>query len=171
MQPFANLLDRVVNGAIGLAKWLILPVVVLLFLQWPLRDFAGAYSREANDLGQWLFALLAAASVTAATAGGTHLASDAFSRRYSQATRAFIARLGILLGLLPWSIFVLWSSRDLVLTSVRALERFPDTFNPGYFVVKASVWVLAGLMLLRGLRDLISPADGVGERLNPDEPG
>ena len=60
-------LDRLVESVLAAAKWLALPIVTLLFLQWPLRDLARAYSREANDLGQWLFAIYVAASITAAT--------------------------------------------------------------------------------------------------------
>jgi hypothetical protein len=50
-------LDQLVASILAAAKWLALPIVVLLFLQWPLRSIVGLYSREANDLGQWLFAL------------------------------------------------------------------------------------------------------------------
>ena len=53
-------LDRLIAGVVSLGGLLALPVVLLLFLQWPLRDLVRAYSREANDLGQWLFALYVA---------------------------------------------------------------------------------------------------------------
>ena len=36
---------------------LVLPLALLLLLQWPLRDGLGAYSREANDTAQAIFAL------------------------------------------------------------------------------------------------------------------
>ena len=42
-------LDRLVALVLDGAKWLALPVVCLLFLQWPLRAVFGLYSREAND--------------------------------------------------------------------------------------------------------------------------
>ena len=66
--------DRLIGWLVAGAKWLALPLITLLFLQWPLRDYIQVYSREANDLGQWLFALYVAAAVTAATRAGTHLA-------------------------------------------------------------------------------------------------
>jgi len=37
---------------------LALPLALLLFLQWPLRDLVHKFSREANDLGQVAFARL-----------------------------------------------------------------------------------------------------------------
>jgi TRAP-type mannitol/chloroaromatic compound transport system permease small subunit len=150
-------LDRFVAFVLAAAKWLALPVVTLLFLQWPLRSIVGAYSREANDLGQWLFALYVAASITAATRAKTHLAAGIVSRHYSDAWRARLTRAGVLLGLIPWSLIVLITSRQLVASSVLGLERFADTFNPGYFIIKLALWLLAILMLIEGVIALARP--------------
>jgi len=151
-------LDACVDFILAAARWLALPIVVALFLQWPLRDLVGAYSREANDLGQWIFALYVAVAVTAATRSGTHLSADALARRYPPQWRDRLARLGILFGLLPWAIFVLVTSRNIVLSSVLQLERFPDTYHPGYYLIKIALWLLALLVLIQGLIDLVRPA-------------
>src|SRR5437667_11641721 len=100
--------DRLIGWLLTLAGWLVLPIVVLLFLQWPLRDIFRTYSREANDLGQWLFALYVAMAFTAATRAHTHLAADAVARHYPERTRVLLARLGALLGLFPWALFVIF---------------------------------------------------------------
>jgi len=152
------LLDRLVEGTLAAAKWLALPIVTLLFLQWPLRELARAYSREANDIGQWLFAIYVAASITAATRANTHLAADTIARRYSPAWRERLARAGALLGLIPWSIIVLATSWNIVLNSTLGLERFPDSFNPGYFIIKIALWLLALLMLIEGIIGLFRPS-------------
>ena len=140
------------------AKWLALPVVVLLFLQWPLRTLVGLYSREANDLGQWLFALYVAASITAATRAKTHLAADTISRHYSDATRQRLSRAAALFGLIPWSMIVLVTSWNIVRDSTLLLERFPDTGNPAYFIIKVALLVLALLVLIEGLIEIFRPA-------------
>jgi len=150
-------LDGVIAGIISFGSIIAIPVVLLLFLQWPLRDWVHAYSREANDLGQWLFALYVAMAVTAATRAHTHLASDVIARRYSERTRSMLVRAAALIGVLPWALFVLIAGQNLVLSSLRVREAFPDTANPGYFVVKLALWVLAGLMLAQALVDLARP--------------
>jgi TRAP-type mannitol/chloroaromatic compound transport system permease small subunit len=119
-----------------------------------LRDFVRAYSREANDLGQWMFALYVAMAVTAATRANTHLATDVMSRGYSVRVRHLLARLGIVTGLLPWALFVIVSSKSIVMTSVIGLEAFSDTANPGYFIIKLALWILAALVLLQGIVDI-----------------
>src|SRR4051794_40901298 len=150
-------LDRLVAAMLGAGKWLLLPVVLLLFLQWPLRDILRAWSREANDLGQWIFALYVAMAFTAATRAHTHLAADTVARLYSERTRVRLARAGALLGLVPWALFVILGGANLVLSSVSVLEKFADTSNPGYFLIKFSVWVLAGLILCQAIVDIARP--------------
>jgi TRAP-type mannitol/chloroaromatic compound transport system permease small subunit len=149
----AKLLDRSVAAITGALAWLLLPVVALLFLQWPLRDLVQAWSREANDLGQLLFALYVSAAVTAATRERTHLAADVLAGRYSATRREQLSRIGAALVLVPWSLFILASGSKAVFASIAGLEGFPETFNPGYFVVKFAVWLLAVLVLLQAVAD------------------
>ncbi len=147
-------LDTAVATILSATRWLILPIVALLFLQWPLRDLVQAYSREANDLGQWIFALYVAASFTAATRARTHLAADQLAQKYPPRVRDTLWRLGIVLGLVPWALFVLIAGRSLVVQSIAGLEGFPDTANFGYFFIKVSLWLLAGLVLAQGVVEL-----------------
>jgi TRAP-type mannitol/chloroaromatic compound transport system permease small subunit len=153
-----DVLDRCIAALLRAAQWLILPIVILLFLQWPLRDIVRAYSREANDLGQWIFALYVAASFTSATRARTHLCADLVAQHYPERVRGVLLRAGIVVGLLPWALFVLIAARNIVVPSITGLEAFPDTANFGYFLVKASVWVLAALVLVQGFIDLARPS-------------
>ena len=148
-------LETFIEFVLASAKWLALPIVILLFLQWPLRSIIGLYSREANDLGQWLFALYVAASVTAATRARAHLAADTMARNYSTATREWLARAGAVFGLIPWSIIVLVTSWSLVRDSTLLLERFPDTGHSGYFIIKLALLLMALLVLIEGLLELM----------------
>jgi TRAP-type mannitol/chloroaromatic compound transport system permease small subunit len=150
-------LDRAVAVLVAAAGWLSLPLIVLLFLQWPLRDIVHGYAREANDLGQIFFALYVAVSVTAATRAGTHLAADTLAQRYSARTRRGLMRIGALLGLLPWALFILFASRSPVLSSLQSLESFPDTYNPGYFLIKAALWLMALVVIAQSIIDILHP--------------
>ncbi|HEX2654897.1 MAG TPA: TRAP transporter small permease subunit [Xanthobacteraceae bacterium] len=160
MGPFQRLLqiiDSTAARAVWLAQWLALPIVALLFLQWPLRDLFKSFSREANDLGQVLFAVYITVAVTAATRAGTHLAADVIAKRYGRKTRRLLFRLGIAFGALPWALLILTAGAGIVIPSASGLERFPDTFNPGYFIIKLALWILAVLMLMQAALNLIRP--------------
>jgi TRAP-type mannitol/chloroaromatic compound transport system permease small subunit len=154
-------LDRLIGHIVAAAKWLVLPLIVLLFLQWPLRDVVRMFSREANDLGQVVFAFFVAASVTAATRAKTHLAADLLARHYTARLRRRLYQLGNIAGLLPWALFVLIASRATVVSSLHDLEAFQDSGNPGYFLIKLALWVMAILIVGQSVADIFRtrPAD------------
>ena len=147
MERLAELLDAALSVTLSALKWLALPISLLLFLQWPLRDYFQVYSREANDLGQWLFALYVAGAVTAATRAGTHLAVDTLAKRYPRWLRRLLAHGCNVVALGPWALFVLAAGTPMIVASIGHWERFPDTGNPGYFMLKASLWLMAGAVL------------------------
>ena len=150
-------LDRVIGQIVAATQWLALPLVVLLFLQWPLRDVVRIFSREANDLGQVIFAFFVAVSVTAATRARTHLAADLLAQRYPLRIRRRLNQLGSALGLLPWALFVLVASKSTVISSLHDGEAFQDSGNPGYFLIKLALWVMAILILCQSLVDILWP--------------
>jgi len=154
-------LERVLNVASGATSVLVLPLSLLLFLQWPLREWLQAYSREANDAAQILFALYVSVAITAATRARVHLAAGAESIRWCHG----IGRVGALAVLVPWSSFVLYASWGSVVQSVRQLEGFPETYNPGYFLIRVALVVLALLVLAQAIADVLRPPD---QRLDAD---
>lgn len=149
-----NFLDRMLGAILASLAWLVIPIALLLFMQWPLRDVIQSYSREANDLGQWIYALLMASAVTAATRARTHISTDALARSYSTAWRQRLNRLSVLVGVLPWAVFVVYAGGKAALISAEQGERFADTNNPFYFVIKLAAIGLAILMVIQAVIDL-----------------
>ena len=158
-------LDRVIGRICVAVSWLSIAIVFALALQWPLRDWIGGFSREVNDAGQCLFALYVAVAVTAASRAGTHLAAHAGAQRRRWPQRALM-----LLGVAPWSLWVLWQGAPLTMRSLLSLERFPDTFNHGYFVIKLAMWLMALLMLLHALAGATGGSVAPAVAAGPDGP-
>jgi hypothetical protein len=50
-----------------------------------------------------------------------------------------------------------------VISSLRSVEAFPDTNNPGYFVVKLALWLLGGLVLAQTAIDIARPHAGAND--------
>lgn len=130
-----------------LASVLVLPLALLLFLQWPLREWVQAYSRQANDLAQIVFALYVAVAISAASLARTHLAAGAAGggRPPRWHAWALLACVG------PWGLFMLWAAWNPLRDAVLGLERFPETFTPGYFVLKLALGLLLLLVLLQAV--------------------
>jgi len=150
MTAFARALDRIIGGITWAGGILVLPLALLLFL----RDVVQQYSREANDLAQCLFAVYVSVAISYATRRHAHLATDIFAQRYPQRARETLARIGALAVLVPWSLFILYAAWPMTAQSVRQLEAFPETFNPGYFVLKIALLIAALLVLLQALLDV-----------------
>jgi TRAP-type mannitol/chloroaromatic compound transport system permease small subunit len=138
---------RMLRRACIAAAFLVLPLAALLFAQWPLRELVQAWSRQANDAAQVLFALAMAFGVGYAGRTGTHLVAG--PRMRSRRVAAFAT----LACVLPWAVFMLWTLSAPVWESLRTLEKFPDTLNPGYFLIKAAAWILVLLALLQSVAD------------------
>ncbi|HLX23667.1 MAG TPA: TRAP transporter small permease subunit [Usitatibacter sp.] len=147
-------LERCVAWIVRAASWLVLPVSFLLFLQWPLRDLVHAGSREANDLAQILFALYVGVALTAATREHSHLAADVLAKRYTGKAREWMWRIACVVIAIPSSIYVMASAAGATWLSIAQLEHFPETMNPGYFVVRIAAFLLAALVLAQALLDL-----------------
>ncbi len=150
-------LDRLIGRLCDAATVLALPISLLLFLQWPLREVLQAYSREANDLAQALFACYVSIGVTYATRRRVHLGTDLLARHYPIRIRRHLHRAAGLLLIMPWSLFVLWSGWGSIGASIKALESFPETYNPGYFLVKSAVGLLALLALAQAVITVLVP--------------
>lgn len=142
-------LERGLDRVTATAAWLVLPLALLLFLQWPLRDLVGAYSRQANDVAQWLFALYVALAVRAATRQRAHLAAGLAMSPQASHWRRRIDSYGEAILVMPWAVFVLVAAAPSTWRSLIGLEAFPDTFNPLYFVIRCSAWLLALTILLQ----------------------
>jgi TRAP-type C4-dicarboxylate transport system permease small subunit len=139
---------------------LVLPLSLLLFAQWPLRDLVGAGSRPANDVAQWIFALYVALAMRHATRVRGHIAADTLAAHYPRRLRESLWRWGQLCCVLPWAVVVLVSATPMTWQSLRGLEAFPDTSNPLYFVIKFSAWLMALLMALQSVLDLAPSGAG-----------
>ena len=150
-QGFARRLEAGLDAASAAAAWLVLPLALLLFAQWPLRDLVGAWSRDANDAAQWIFALYVAFALRSATRARAHVTAGLAHEGAVTGWRARVARLGEAALVLPWAQFVVVAGAPSIWRSLAGLEAFPDSFNPLYFVVRGAAWLLALLVAIEAM--------------------
>jgi TRAP-type C4-dicarboxylate transport system permease small subunit len=148
-------MPKAISWIVGCAAALVLALAALLFAQWPLREVFQAYSREANDLAQIIFAWYIAAGVAAASWRGVHLVvhapssgntANASNSERNLSTRWRAVATAWCVG--PWALFMLWSSFPTLVQSVANRERFAETLNPGYFTIRLALVFMLLLMLL-----------------------
>jgi hypothetical protein len=132
------------------ASVLVIGLCLLLFVQWPLRDWLQAYSRQANDIGQILFALYASVAITAASLARSHLAIASHHNdpvKVSASWRSW----ALLLCVVPWALFLIWTAVPQMLVSVAQMESFSEGNTPGYFILRIALVLLSVLVLIESV--------------------
>lgn len=86
---------------------------------------------------------------------GGHVRVDVFSRNWPQSRRRWVERLGILLLLIPFALFLLWSGWSYVGNSWAIAEGSPDAGGlPFVYLLKTLLLLLPLLLLLQALAEL-----------------
>ena len=147
-------MTRRLFALLTVASLLVLPLALLLFAQWPLRDWLQGYSRQANDAAQILVALYTAVAITAASVSKTHLAL--VNHAHAATKSIAVWRAGLLaVCVVPWALFLLWTATPQMWESVRAQEIFSEGLTPGYFVLRIAVVLLALLVLVEAVAHVL----------------
>jgi TRAP-type mannitol/chloroaromatic compound transport system permease small subunit len=168
---FARAADAVVDAVGRIGAWLVLFVVVALFGQLPLREWIGSGHILANDFGQIAHAAVFMLGVAYAMRWDGHVRLDVLYHRMSRRARLLVDLAGTLFFVVPWIGIVLVYSWATTMRSVAVLEKFPETWSPGYWLFKVLLLAFGVLVLLQALghiaRDLASLID---DSCEPDHP-
>ena len=154
----ADALSRLVDHVGRWAAWLCLPLIVLLFLQLPLRNIVHAGNNTDNDFGQVIFAAFFMLGIPFAMCRDAHVRVDIFYQRLTARQRAAIDLAGTVLFLLPWLALVCWYSLPIVLNSLFEMEKFAETYTPGYFILKLQLFFFVALVGLQAIANIIGAA-------------
>lgn len=157
----AGRIDAITDWTGRHAAWLVLLVIALLFAQLPLREVFGGGHILANDLGQIAHAAVFMFGLSYALRWDRHVRMDVFYRRMSARRQAMVNLAGTLLFLLPWCALMVWFGWTYTVRSVAVLERFPDTWSPGYFMFKVLLILCMALLGLQALALLAHSAVGI----------
>ena len=62
---------------------------------------------------------------------------------------------------MPWALFVLIAGKEhRRVRRCSGSKRFADTGNPGYFIIKLALWLMALLILAQAAVDILRPRRG-----------
>lgn len=134
--------------------WLVfltLPIVLLvvfLWAQWPMRVFASGNPRLINDMGQIAFAYFWVMAFAIACLSQSHLQISDNAAPTKKGKRAWT---GFVLSL-PWAIFLVYSAWPLLINSWHENEKFPDSYSPGFYLIKLALillpvgWTLSNIL-------------------------
>ena len=141
-----------------LASWLVLAMVLLICYDVSMRYLFQHGSVALQELEWHLFALIFLFGAAYTLKHDQHVRVDILfhSRYVSDRARAWINIGGTLLFLIPFSILVLATSWPFVENAFLYNESSPDPGGLPYrFLLKGSLLVAFGLILLQGIADII----------------
>jgi TRAP-type mannitol/chloroaromatic compound transport system permease small subunit len=167
LRRLADSLSAIVDLTGRWTAWLCLPVVLLLFLQLPLRDIVHGGNNTDNDFGQIIFANFFMIGIAFAMRYDAHVRVDIFHRYFSARWRAIVELAGTAMFTLPWLALLGWYALPIVLNSLRQTEKFPETYTPGYFILKLGLFFFVVLVGLQAIANIIRS----GLALAAPEPG
>ncbi len=152
----ADKLDAISEWTGRLIAWLTLTMVLVTFLIVVLRyafDLGWIALQESVTYQHALVFLLGAA-YTFKQQG--HVRVDIFYQSFSPKTRALVDLFGGLLLLLPVAGFIFWISWEYVAVSWELKEGSPEAGGiPAVYLLKASMLVMAGLLIIQGIADML----------------
>ncbi len=156
----ANLIDRF-TAAIGkLVSWLVLLMVLLSAFNAVARYLGRFLGRNLSSNAyleaQWyLFSLVFLLGASYALQQDAHVRVDVLFGKFPEKVRRWINIAGTLLLLLPFSVFVLWSSWPVVRNSWNIREVSPDPGGLPRWPLKPFILVCFVLLLVQGISELI----------------
>jgi len=156
LQSLADNIDRF-NALIGRTiAWLTLGMVVVTFLVVLLRYAFSIGWISMQESVTYMHALVFMLGAAYALQKDKHVRVDIFYQRLSPRARAWINLLGSLLLLIPFCLFIAWSSLDYVANSWSLLEGSREAGGlPGVFLLKTCIPAMAVLMLLQGVSTIL----------------
>jgi TRAP-type mannitol/chloroaromatic compound transport system permease small subunit len=155
LRRLADDLSAIVDFTGRAASWLCLPLVLLLFLQLPLREIVHGGNNTDNDFGQIIFANFFMLGIPYAMRHDAHVRLDIFHQHFSARWRAIVELTGTALFTLPWLALLAWYALPIVLNSLRQTEKFAETYTPGYFILKLGLVFFVVLVAFQALAGMI----------------
>ncbi len=135
--------------------WLTLAMVLVTLVVVVLRYVFGIGVIWLQESITWMHAMVFMLGASYALRHADHVRVDVFYRRATLRQRGWIDALGILLFLLPFCAYILYTSWPYVTASFAVREASREANGlPGLFLLKAVIPVMAVLLALQALADL-----------------
>jgi TRAP-type mannitol/chloroaromatic compound transport system permease small subunit len=155
MLRLAQFIDRCTLWLGRAVAWLTLVLVLVTTTVVVLRYAFDTGSIKLQESITYLYAavFLLGAAYTLRQDG--HVRVDIFYRRFSERGRAAVNLAGSVLALLPFGVFILWTSWDYAAASWGMRETSTDGGIPAVFLLKTLIPLLGVTLLFQGLSEAL----------------
>jgi TRAP-type mannitol/chloroaromatic compound transport system permease small subunit len=156
MKSIINFCDKI-SGFFGyIAAWLSSALVLVIMYDVITRYFLNNSKIWVQELEWHIFALMILLGAAYTLRQNGHVRVDVIYGKLSPKKQAFIDLLGVIILLIPFSLLIIYTSKDFILSSWEVKECSPDPGGlPGRYLLKAMIPFGFILLIIQGVSMLL----------------
>ncbi len=152
MEKISQYIDQLNEWVGRLTAWLTLAMVIVTFVVVVMRYLFDLGSIALQESITFMHAMVFMLGAAYTLRHEGHVRVDIFYRRFGERGRAWVDLLGVLLLLIPVTLFITWVSWEYVASSWALREGSREAGGlPGVYLLKSVIPLMALLLLLQGV--------------------
>ena len=160
MKQFQILIDKVIDNIAKILTYLLVSMIILVFITVIIRYILNISYVALQELVMYFHALIFMFGVSYALKEKSHVKIDIIYNSLSKKNQYFISMLGTIIFIIPTSLFITYSSIDMVTQSWSLLEGSSEAGGLDLvFILKSVIPITGVLIFLQALSDIIKYVD------------
>ena len=160
MKQFQILIEKVIDSIANTLAYLLALMIILVFITVFTRYMLNVSYVALQELIMYFHAILFMFGVSYALKEKSHVKIDIIYNSLNKKNQYFISMLGTIIFIIPTSLFIVYSSMDMVTQSWSLLEGSSEAGGLDLVFILKSVIPIAGfLIFLQALSDIIKYMD------------
>ena len=156
MKQFQILIDKVIDNIAKILTYLLVSMIILVFITVIIRYMLNISYVALQELVMYFHALIFMFGVSYALKEKSHVKIDIIYNSLSKKNQYFISMLGTIIFIIPTSLFITYSSIDMVTQSWSLLEGSSEAGGLDLvFILKSVIPITGVLIFLQALSDII----------------
>jgi len=160
MKQFQILIDKIIDDITNILTYLLVSMIILVFITVIIRYMLNISYVALQELIMYFHALIFMFGLSYALKEKSHVKIDIIYNSLNKKNQYFISMLGTIIFIIPTSLFIVYSSMDMVTQSWSLLEGSSEAGGLDLvFILKSVIPITGFLIFLQALSDIIKYMD------------
>jgi len=160
MKQFQILIDKIIDDITNILTYLLVSMIILVFITVIIRYMLNISYVALQELIMYFHALIFMFGLSYTLKEKSHVKIDIIYNSLNKKNQYFISMLGTIIFIIPTSLFIVYSSMDMVTQSWSLLEGSSEAGGLDLvFILKSVIPITGFLIFLQALSDIIKYMD------------
>jgi TRAP-type mannitol/chloroaromatic compound transport system permease small subunit len=165
MQRMIQRLESITELSGKLAAWAVLGLIALVLYDTLARYLFSSGSIALQELEWHIHDVLFLLGISYALKYNAHVRVDLFYEKYSDKLKAWINIIGVVLLIIPFSVFIFYTGMEFARDAYSYGEMSPNPGGLGYrFVIKSVISIAFALVILQAVSELLKSIQLLSEK-------